>query len=156
MKQIVECVPNFSEGRNTETIEAIASSIRNVSGVKLLSVEPDKDYNRSVVTFVGEPNAVLEAAIEATKTATSLIDMTKHKGEHPRVGAVDVVPFVPISGVTMDDCVQLAHEYGKRVGEELKIPIYLYEFAAKNSDISCWYFLASSPARSAKFSPPLA
>lgn len=130
MKQIVECVPNFSEGRNTETIEAIASSIRKVTGVKLLSVEPDKDYNRSVVTFVGEPNAVLEAAIEATKTAVPLIDMAKHKGEHPRVGAVDVVPFVPISGVAMDDCIQLAHEYGKRVGEELKIPIYLYEFAA--------------------------
>ena len=130
MKQIVECVPNFSEGRNTETIEAIGASIRKVSGVKLLSIEPDKYYNRSVVTFVGEPNAVLEAAIEATKTAMLLIDMAKHRGEHPRIGATDVVPFVPISGVTMDDCVRLAHEYGNRVGEGLRIPIYLYEFAA--------------------------
>jgi glutamate formiminotransferase/formiminotetrahydrofolate cyclodeaminase len=130
MRQIVECVPNFSEGRNAETIEAIASSIRAVAEVKLLGVEPDKDYNRSVVTFVGDQRSVLEAALEATKTATALIDMTKHKGEHPRIGAVDVVPFVPVSGVTMDECVRLAHEYGKRVGEDLRIPIYLYEAAA--------------------------
>jgi glutamate formiminotransferase/formiminotetrahydrofolate cyclodeaminase len=132
MRQLVECVPNFSEGRNTETIEAIASSIRAITGVKLLSVEPDKDYNRCVVTFVGEPRPVLEAAVESTKTALSLIDMTTHRGEHPRIGAVDVVPFVPITGITMDDCVLLAREYGKRVGTELKIPIYLYEFAAAN------------------------
>jgi glutamate formiminotransferase/formiminotetrahydrofolate cyclodeaminase len=130
MRRIVECVPNFSEGRNGETIEAIASSIRTVADVKLLGVEPDKDYNRCVVTFVGNPRGVLEAAFESTKTATALIDMTKHKGEHPRIGAVDVVPFVPVSGVTMDECVHLAHEYGKRVGEELRIPIYLYEAAA--------------------------
>jgi glutamate formiminotransferase/formiminotetrahydrofolate cyclodeaminase len=130
MRQIVECVPNFSEGRNRETIEAIASSIRVVAEVKLLGVEPDKDYNRSVVTFVGNPRGILEAAFEVTKTATALIDMTKHRGEHPRIGAVDVVPFVPVSGVTMDECVHLAHEYGERVGEELRIPIYLYEAAA--------------------------
>lgn len=130
MRQIVECVPNFSEGRNQQTIEAIAESIRRIDKVKLLSVEPDKDYNRCVVTFVGEPNAVLDAAVEATKTAASLIDMTKHKGEHPRIGATDVVPFVPIAGVTMEDCVRLAHEFGKRVGDALKIPIYLYEAAA--------------------------
>jgi glutamate formiminotransferase/formiminotetrahydrofolate cyclodeaminase len=130
MRQIVECVPNFSEGRNRETIEAIASSIRVVAEVKLLGVEPDKDYNRSVVTFVGNPRGVLEAAFEVTKIATALIDMTKHRGEHPRIGAVDVVPFVPVSGVTMDECVHLAHEYGERVGEELRIPIYLYEAAA--------------------------
>jgi glutamate formiminotransferase/formiminotetrahydrofolate cyclodeaminase len=130
MKQIVECVPNFSEGRNPEVIEAISASIRAVKGVKLLSVEPDKDYNRSVVTFVGEPAAVVEAAYEATKAAADLIDMKSHKGEHPRLGAVDVVPFVPISGVTMDDCVRLANEYGKRVADQLGIPIYLYEYAA--------------------------
>jgi glutamate formiminotransferase/formiminotetrahydrofolate cyclodeaminase len=130
MRRIVECVPNFSEGRNAETIEAIASSIRRVDDTKLLSVEPDKDYNRCVVTFVGNPRGVLEAAFEATKTATALIDMTKHKGEHPRIGVVDVVPFVPVSGVSMDECVHLAREYGKRVGEELRIPIYLYEAAA--------------------------
>ena len=130
MKQIVECVPNFSEGRNPGVIEAIAGSIRGVKGAKLLSVEPDKDYNRSVVTFVGEPAAVVEAAYQATKVAADLINMKNHKGEHPRLGAVDVVPFVPISGVAMDDCVRLANEYGKRVAQELGIPIYLYEYAA--------------------------
>jgi glutamate formiminotransferase/formiminotetrahydrofolate cyclodeaminase len=130
MRQIVECVPNFSEGRSAETIEAIAASIRKVADVKLLNVEPDKDYNRCVVTFVGKPPGILEAAFEATKTATALIDMTKQKGEHPRIGATDVVPFVPVAGVTMDECVRLAHEYGKRVAKQLGIPIYLYEAAA--------------------------
>jgi glutamate formiminotransferase/formiminotetrahydrofolate cyclodeaminase len=130
MRQIVECVPNFSEGRNPEIIDAIASSIRAVADVRLLSAEPDKDYNRSVVTFIGEPHAVVEAAYQATKVASERIDMQTHKGEHPRLGAVDVVPFVPISGLTMDDCVKLAHKYGKRVSEDFRIPIYLYEFAA--------------------------
>jgi glutamate formiminotransferase/formiminotetrahydrofolate cyclodeaminase len=130
MRQIVECVPNFSEGRNPEIIDAIASSIRAVAGVRLLSAEPDKDYNRSVVTFIGEPHAVVEAAYQATKVASERIDMPTHKGEHPRLGAVDVVPFVPISGLSMDDCVKLAHEYGKRVAQDFRIPIYLYEFAA--------------------------
>ncbi len=131
MKKIVECVPNFSEGRNQETISAIGASVQSVTGARLLSIEPDKDYNRTVVTFVGEPDAVLEAALQATKTASELIDMSKHKGEHPRIGATDVVPFVPISGVTMDDCVALAKKYGERVATELNIPIYLYEFAAR-------------------------
>ncbi|MGH2567235.1 MAG: glutamate formimidoyltransferase, partial [Bacteroidota bacterium] len=123
-----------SEGRNEKIIEAIADSIRNVGGVRLLSVEPDKDYNRSVVTFVGEPAGVVEAAFRSTKAATELIDMSKHRGEHPRLGATDVVPFVPISGVTMTDCVQLAHLYGKRVASEIKIPIYLYEYAAQTPE----------------------
>jgi glutamate formiminotransferase/formiminotetrahydrofolate cyclodeaminase len=131
MQKIVECVPNFSEGQNTEIIGAIGESVKYVSGVRLLSVEPDRDYNRTVVTFVGEPDAVVEAAFQATKTAAELIDMTKHKGEHPRIGATDVVPFVPINGVTMDDCVKLAEKYGERVARELRIPIYLYEFAAR-------------------------
>lgn len=131
MKQLVECVPNFSEGRDQTIIDAIASSIRDVPGVKLLNVEPDKDYNRTVVTFVGEPQATVEAAFQATKTAAELIDMRRHTGEHPRIGATDVVPFVPISGVTMQDCVRLANEYGERVGRELGIPIYLYEEAAR-------------------------
>lgn len=131
MQQLVECVPNFSEGRDQKIVESIASGIRNVSGVKLLNVEPDKDYNRTVVTFVGDPEAVKEAAFQATKTAAELIDMRKHTGEHPRLGATDVVPFVPISGVTMQDCVKLANEYGERVGKELGIPIYLYEEAAR-------------------------
>jgi len=131
MKQLVECVPNFSEGRDIKVIETIAGSIRRVPGVKLLSVEPDKDYNRCVVTFVGEPGAVKEAAFQATKAAAEAIDMRLHKGEHPRMGATDVVPFIPVSGVTMEDCVRLANEFGKRAGEELHIPIYLYEEAAR-------------------------
>jgi glutamate formiminotransferase/formiminotetrahydrofolate cyclodeaminase len=131
MRKLVECVPNFSEGRNQETIDAITASIRAVTGVRLLNVEPDKDYNRTVVTFVGEPDAVLEAAFRATKTAAEHIDMAQHKGEHPRIGAADVVPFVPISGVTMNDCVQLANIFGKRIASELHIPIYLYEFASR-------------------------
>jgi glutamate formiminotransferase / formiminotetrahydrofolate cyclodeaminase len=130
MRKLVECVPNFSEGQNHKTIDAISTSVQRVPGVRLLNVEPDKDYNRTVVTFIGEPDAVLEAAFQATKTAVEHIDMTKHKGEHPRIGAVDVVPFVPISGVTMDDCVQLANLYGKRVASELDVPIFLYEFAS--------------------------
>ncbi|MDI6767015.1 MAG: glutamate formimidoyltransferase [Bacteroidota bacterium] len=131
MNKLVECVPNFSEGRDTKIINSITESISSVKDVKLLSVEPDKDYNRTVVTFVGEPEAVKEAAFHATKTAVGLIDMTKHKGQHPRLGAADVVPFIPISGVTMTDCVILANQYGKRVAEELNIPIYLYEEAAR-------------------------
>jgi glutamate formiminotransferase/formiminotetrahydrofolate cyclodeaminase len=132
MRQLVECVPNFSEGRNKETIDALGESITNVSGAHLLSIEPDADYNRSVVTFVGEPDAVVEAAFQATKTASERIDMTQQKGEHPRIGAADVVPFVPISGVTMDDCVKLAEKFGERVARELNIPIYLYECAARS------------------------
>lgn len=134
MKIIVECVPNFSEGRNQTVIDAIADAIRKVQAVKLLSVEPDRDYNRSVVTFVGEPQAVVEAAYQATKTAAELIDMRNHKGEHPRMGAADVVPFVPVAGITMADCVTLANDYGKRVGETLQIPIYLYEEAARTPE----------------------
>jgi glutamate formiminotransferase/formiminotetrahydrofolate cyclodeaminase len=130
MKQIVECVPNFSEGRDRTIIDAIAQSIRAVNGARLLNVEPDKDYNRTVVTFVGEPAPVVEAAYQATKVAAELITMTTHKGEHPRLGAVDVVPFVPISNTTMEECVRLSREYGQRVASDLKIPIYLYEFAA--------------------------
>ncbi|MCX6134716.1 MAG: glutamate formimidoyltransferase [Ignavibacteriales bacterium] len=134
MKKIVECVPNFSEGRNKETIEAVAASIRAVDRVTLLNVEPDKDYNRTVVTFVGAPDAVVEAAYQATKAAARLIDMRSHKGEHPRIGAADVVPFVPVSNVTMDECVNLANEYGRRVSQDLKIPIFLYESAARTPE----------------------
>jgi glutamate formiminotransferase/formiminotetrahydrofolate cyclodeaminase len=130
MRKLVECVPNFSEGRNQNTIDAIGASIHGVSGVRLLNIEPDKDYNRTVVTFIGEPDAVLEAAFQATKAAADHIDMIRHQGEHPRIGAADVVPFVPISGVTMNDCVQLANKYGQRVASELHIPIFLYEFAS--------------------------
>ena len=130
MRQLVECVPNFSEGQNQDTVAAIGASIRGIPGVRLLNIEPDKDYNRTVVTFIGEPDAVLEAAFQATKIAAERIDMTRHKGEHPRIGAADVVPFVPISGVTMGQCVHLAQQYGQRVASELHIPIFLYEFAS--------------------------
>jgi glutamate formiminotransferase / formiminotetrahydrofolate cyclodeaminase len=132
MRQLVECIPNFSEGRNKETIDAIGGSIRQVAGVRLLSIEPDSDYNRTVVTFIGEPDAVLTAAFQATAIAAQRIDMTRHHGEHPRLGATDVVPFVPISNTTMDDCVKLAETYGKRIAQELDIPVYLYEFAARS------------------------
>jgi len=130
MDRIVECVPNFSEGRDLDTIRAITDQIAAVEGVKLLGAEPDKDYHRTVVTFVGEPDAVVEAAFAATRKATELIDMTRHQGEHPRMGATDVVPFVPVTGVTMEECVRLARRYGQRVGQELDIPVYLYEEAA--------------------------
>lgn len=129
--QLVECVPNFSEGRNKDIIDALGKSIQAQPGIKLLGVEPDADYNRTVITFIGTPKAVIQAAFEVTKTAAQYIDMRNHKGEHPRIGAVDVVPFIPIRGVTMDECVQLAHSYGERVGTELQIPIYLYEYAAR-------------------------
>jgi len=130
MNTIVECVPNFSEGRSARTIKAIAESIDAVDGVKLLNVEPDKDYNRVVVTFVGEPGGVAEAAFRSTEVAARLIDMERHKGEHPRIGATDVVPFIPVSGATMEECVTIANAYGKRVAAELHIPVYLYEAAA--------------------------
>lgn len=130
MAAIVECVPNFSEGRNAETIGMIGAAVRGVSGATLLSVEPDRDYNRTVVTFVGTPEAVVEAAFSATRTAAARIDMRTHTGEHPRIGATDVVPFVPVAGVSMEECVGLARRYGERVGTELGIPVYLYEEAA--------------------------
>jgi glutamate formiminotransferase/formiminotetrahydrofolate cyclodeaminase len=130
MRQIVECVPNFSEGRDPGIIKRIAEAITEVPGVKFISAEPDRDYNRTVVTFVGEPEGVLEAAFCAAARASELIDMTRHRGGHPRLGAVDVVPFVPVSGVTMADCVRLAQRFGERVAAELGIPVYLYEAAA--------------------------
>lgn len=134
MAKIVECVPNFSEGREIKIINAIAGAIGRVQGVKFISAEPDKDYNRTVVTFIGLPEAVVEAAFQGTQKAAEMIDMATHKGEHPRLGATDVVPFVPVSGVEMKDCVRLAHEFGKRVGDELGIPVYLYEEAAASPE----------------------
>ncbi len=130
MEKLVECVPNFSEGRRKEVVEQIVNEIRSVDGVKLLDYSMDPNHNRAVVTFVGEPNAAVEAAFNATKKAAELIDMNKHAGEHKRMGATDVIPFVPLRGVTMKDCVLLANQLGKRIGEELGIPVYLYEEAA--------------------------
>ena len=127
--RLVECVPNFSEGRDSEVIEAIAASVRGVPGAQLLDVDPGASTNRTVVTIVGEPEAVLEAAFQAARTGYERIDMTRHTGEHPRMGAVDVVPFIPVSGVTMAECVELSKRFGRRVGEELGVPVYLYEEA---------------------------
>ena len=134
MAKIVECVPNFSEGRDIKVINAIAGAISRVQGVKFISAEPDKDYNRTVVTFIGLPEAVVEGAFQGTQKAAEMIDMTTHKGEHPRLGATDVVPFIPVSGVEMKECVTLAHSFGRRVGEELGIPVYLYEEAASTPE----------------------
>lgn len=128
--KLVECVPNFSEGRDQKVLNTIADSIRTVKNVSLLDVDPGADTNRTVFTIVGEPEAVVEAAFQAIKTAAALIDMSKHTGAHPRMGATDVCPFIPISEMTMEDCVALAHQLGKRVGDELGIPVYMYEYAA--------------------------
>jgi glutamate formiminotransferase len=130
MKQIVECVPNFSEGQRKEVIDQLVAAIASVPDVIVLDVEADPDHNRSVITFVGEPAAVEEAAFRSIAKAAELIDLRQHKGKHPRMGAADVVPFVPLRGVTMQDCVEMARRLGKRVGEELGIPVYLYEEAA--------------------------
>lgn len=130
MAKLVECVPNFSEGRRPEVIEAILAEIKSVPGVLLLDREMDADHNRAVVTFVGGPEEAKAAAFKAIAKATELIDMEKHQGEHPRMGATDVVPFIPISEVTQRDCVVLAEQLGKEVGEKLQIPVYLYEAAA--------------------------
>lgn len=132
--KLVECVPNFSEGRDKKIIDAIAAEIKKVNGAYLLDVDPGEATNRTVVTFVGSPDAVVEAAFQAIKKAKELIDMSKHHGAHARMGATDVCPFVPVSGVTIEDCVKLANDLGKRVGEELNIPIYLYEYAATKPD----------------------
>lgn len=134
MNALIECVPNFSEGVDMKTIDAICDEIRSVEKVKLLDVDPGKATNRTVVTFVGAPSDVIEAAFRAIKKAASLIDMSKHKGEHPRMGATDVCPLIPISGITMEETVRYAEELGKRVGEELNIPVYLYESAARKAD----------------------
>ncbi|HIP95975.1 MAG TPA: glutamate formimidoyltransferase [Anaerolineae bacterium] len=130
MQRIVECVPNFSEGRRQAVIDQIVTSISEVAGVRVLDVESDADHNRTVVTFIGEPEAVEEAAFRGIRRAAELIDMDEHQGAHPRMGATDVVPFVPIRGVTMEDCVEIARRLGARVGSELGIPVYLYEAAA--------------------------
>ncbi|HHY69329.1 MAG TPA: glutamate formimidoyltransferase [Bacillota bacterium] len=132
-EKIVECVPNFSEGRDESVIKEILKVIEE-SGCKILDHSMDPSHNRAVVTFVGNPEQVAEGAFNATKRASQLIDMEKHQGEHPRIGATDVIPFVPIHGVTMEECVELAKEVGKRIGEELGIPVYLYAKAATRPD----------------------
>jgi glutamate formiminotransferase len=134
LMKLVECVPNFSEGRRPEVLDDIVGKMTEVDGVRLLDKEMDADHNRAVVTIVGEPDAVVEAAFRGIKRASEVIDLTKHEGEHPRMGATDVVPFVPVKGVKMDDCVELARKLGERVGTELSIPVFLYESAATRPD----------------------
>jgi glutamate formiminotransferase / formiminotetrahydrofolate cyclodeaminase len=128
--KLVECVPNFSEGRRQDVIRSISDAIRSSPGVTLLDVESNQDHNRSVISFVGEPAAVKDAALAAAGRAVDIIDLTRHKGEHPRMGAIDVVPFVPLSGSTMEDCVALAREFGRELGARFHIPVFLYEEAA--------------------------
>jgi glutamate formiminotransferase/glutamate formiminotransferase/formiminotetrahydrofolate cyclodeaminase len=131
---LVECVPNFSEGRKAETIDHIARAIESIGGVVVLNRHIDVDHNRSVITFVGGPRVVVDAALKAVAAARDLIDLRAHAGVHPRIGATDVLPFVPVSGVTINDCIALAHEAGKRIWEELAIPVYFYERAALRPD----------------------
>lgn len=130
MPSVLECVPNFSEGKDHQLINKIADRIQSVEGVSLLDVDPGASANRTVITFVGDPEAVVEAAFLAIKEASHLIDMRQHHGEHPRMGATDVCPLIPISGISMEEVVRLAHQLARRVGEELHIPVYLYENAA--------------------------
>jgi glutamate formiminotransferase/formiminotetrahydrofolate cyclodeaminase len=133
-RQLVECVPNFSEGRDTSKIDAIVDAVRSVPDVVLLDRESDADHNRSVLTFVGPPAAVADAAFRAVEKAVALIDLTKHRGAHPRIGAADVVPFIPIEGVTLEDCVKIAERVGNEIATRLNVPVYLYEAAAKRPD----------------------
>lgn len=130
MKRIIECVPNFSEGRSMEVIKQITDAIENIKGVKLLDVDPGEATNRTVITFVGEPEAVMDAAVASIKRATELIDMRRHKGAHPRMGACDVCPLIPVSGITMEECAELARVLAKRIADELGVPTYCYEAAA--------------------------
>ncbi len=132
--KIVECVPNFSEGCRMDVVEKILDAIRGVEGVKILDKSSDPSHNRTVVTFVGDPQGVKKAAFKAAEKAAELIDMEEHQGEHPRIGATDVIPLIPISGVTMDECVELAQELGKEIGENLEIPVFLYEEAASRPE----------------------
>ena len=134
MARIIECIPNFSEGRNKVVIEKIMDALRNKDGVKLLDYSSDKDHNRTVVTLVGTPESVEEAILDMAGRVYDNIDMTKHQGEHPRMGALDVVPFVPISEVTMEECIELANRVGKSIGEKFMVPVYLYENAATSTE----------------------
>ena len=139
-QRVVECVPNFSEGRDLANLSQITAAIESVSGVKLMDVDPGADTNRTVVTFVGDPDSVLEAAFRGIAAAAKLIDMRQHTGSHPRMGACDVCPFIPVEGVSMDDCAELARRLGERVGSELEVPVYLMNMppAGPNAATSPW------------------
>ena len=129
MKKIVECVPNFSEGRDQSIIDAISAAIRSVKGVTLLDVDPGKSTNRTVYTFVGDPETIIEGALAAARVAKELIDMTVQTGEHPRMGAMDVCPFVPVANVSMEECVEISKKFAERAAAELEVPFYLYEYS---------------------------
>ena len=133
-KQLIECVPNISEGRNSEKINEIARIVETIEGVKLLNIDPGKATNRTVITFVGEPQKVIDAAFLLIKKAKELIDMSTHSGEHPRMGATDVCPLVPIANISMEETAEWAKKLGEKVGNELEVPVYLYESAAKNKE----------------------
>ena len=130
MKKLIECVPNFSEGRDPEIIKNIIAEVKNTQGVTLLNVDPGKATNRTVVTFVGDPASVIEAAFKLIRKASELIDMKQHEGEHPRMGSTDVCPLIPISGISMKETIEYSIKLAKKVGEELNIPVYLYEHSA--------------------------
>src|ERR1043165_1327621 len=132
--RLIECIPNFSEGRRPEVIHSIADAIAELKPACVLDTHIDPDHNRSVITFVAPPETVVSAAVNAVRRASELIDMRTHQGEHPRLGATDVLPFVPVRGVTMDDCVRIAHEAGAVIANELSIPVYFYERAAKRPE----------------------
>src|SRR5882672_5950303 len=163
--KLVECVPNFSEGRRPEVIDAIRDAIAAVEGVSVLDVSSDSSHNRSVITFVAPVETAVDAAFAGIKAAADRIDLSQHTGEHPRIGATDVVPFIPLEGSTMEDCISLARQLGERVGRELKIPVYLYERAATTparenlADVRRGEFeglreeLGKNPARNPDFGP---
>jgi glutamate formiminotransferase/formiminotetrahydrofolate cyclodeaminase len=132
--KIIECVPNFSEGKNENTFEQIKNSLNEITDAKLLSLEPDADYNRVVVTLAGNEIGIIKAAIKVCEKAAENIDMRNHKGEHPRLGAIDVVPFVPVKNTNMEECVRIAEEFGQIISEKLNIPVYLYEEAARKAN----------------------
>src|SRR5437879_7331531 len=134
MPQLVECVPNFSEGRRRDVIEAIAAEVRQTPGARVLDVQADQSHNRCVITFVGDLRSVSHAALAATRRAVERIDMRSHRGEHPRLGAVDVIPFVPISGVTMEEGVAAAKDLGRQIWDALRVPVYCYAEAATRPD----------------------
>lgn len=134
MDQLVECIPNFSEGRRPEVVETVANALRAHAEVRVLDIESDVDHNRSVITLIGSPRAIVPALFDAIRTAAQLINLDVHRGAHPRIGATDVVPFVPLRGIEMAECIALATALGRRVGEELGIPVYLYEQSATRPD----------------------
>jgi glutamate formiminotransferase/formiminotetrahydrofolate cyclodeaminase len=134
LRRLVECVPNFSEGRDAAKIDALAASIESVPDVVLLDRQSDADHNRSVLTFAGPPEAVAEAAFRSVERAATLIDLTKHRGAHPRIGAADVVPFIPLEGMTLEDCAEIAVRVGNEIWNQLRIPVFLYEAAARRPE----------------------